>query len=152
MATKLSRIADDKVRTAWVKKWTEQFLKGLQLLQTKDEIEAYCVQQKSGFEVEVQRLSEEKASRQKKEVVETSWMNAAATHMSQIRNAIKAWQATTALNEFNSYPQQTKEGIVQQHLALLYMNYSRDMHDARKKPTEEKKDPTTTQSDTHQMF
>ena len=139
MATKLSKLVDETVRTAWVKKWTEQFLKGLQSLQTKHEIEAYCLQQKSDFEAEVQRLSKEKASRQKKEVVETSWMNAVATHMSQIRNAIKAWQSTTELNESNSYPQQTKNGIVQQHFALLYMNCSRELHDARKRPTEEKK-------------
>ena len=139
MATKLSKIADENVRTAWVKKWTEQFLKGLQDLQGKDEIEAYCLEQKTAFETEVKRLSEEKAKKQGKEISETSWMNAAATHMSQIRNAIKEWQGTRDLNDSNSYPQQTKNGIVQQHYALLYMNYSRDMHDARKKPTEERK-------------
>lgn len=139
MATKLSKIADENVRTAWVKKWTEQFLKGLQDLQTKEQIEAYCLEHKTTFETEVKRLSKEKAEKQGKEILETSWMNAAATHMSQIRNAIKEWQGTRELNDSNSYPQQTKNGIVQQHYALLYMNYSRDMHDVRKKPTEEKK-------------
>lgn len=43
MATKISKIADYNVRTAWVKKWTEQFLKGLQPLQSKEDIEAYCL-------------------------------------------------------------------------------------------------------------
>ena len=139
MATKLSKIVDYNVRTAWVKKWTEQFLKGLQNLQNKEEIEVYCSEQKLTFETQVKRLSEEKAKSQKKEVIETSWMNAAATHLSQIRNAIKAWQATAELNESNSYPQQTKNGIIQQHYALLFMNYSRETHAVRKQPTEDKK-------------
>ena len=139
MATKLSKIVDYNVRTAWVKKWTERFLKGLQNLQNKEEIELYCLEQKLTFETEVKRLSEEKAKTQKKEVIETSWMNAAATHLSQIRNAIKAWQTSAELNQSNSYPQQTKNGIVQQHYALLFMNYSRETHAVRKQPTEDKK-------------
>ena len=139
MATKLSKIVDYNVRTAWVKKWTQQFLKGLQNLQNKEEIEVYCSEQKTSFETQVKRLSEEKAKAQKKDIVETSWMNAAATHLSQIRNSIKAWQATAELNESNSYPQQTKNGIVQQHYALLFMNYSRETHAVRKQPTEDKK-------------
>ena len=77
MATKLSKIVDYNVRTAWVKKWTERFLKGLQNLQKKEEIELYCLEQKTSFETEVKRLSQEKANAQKKEVIETSWMNAA---------------------------------------------------------------------------
>lgn len=139
MATKISKIADYNVRTAWVKKWTEQFLKGLQPLQSKEDIEAYCLEQKTSFEATVQKLSERKATSQGKEVLETSWMNAAATHLSQIRNAIKAWQTTAELNESNSYPQQTKNGIVQQHYALLFLNYSREVHTVRKQPTEDKK-------------
>jgi integrase len=139
MSTKLSKIVDYNVRTAWVKKWTQHFLKGLQNLQNKEEIELYCLEQKTLFETEVKRLSEERAKAQKKEVIETSWMNAAATHLSQIRNAIKAWQTTAELNESNSYPQQTKNGIVQQHYALLFMNYSRETHTTRKQPTEDKK-------------
>jgi integrase len=139
MATKLSKIVDYNVRTAWVKKWTEQFLKNLQSLQNREEIELYCSEQKLIFETEVKRLSEEKAKAQKKDIVETSWMNAAATHLSQIRNAIKAWQTTAKLNESNSYPQQTKNGIVQQHYALLYMNYSRETHAVRKQPSEHRK-------------
>lgn len=67
MATKLSKIADENVRTAWVKKWTMQFLGGLQGLKTRDEIESYCLEQKAAFEAEVKRLSEEKAKNQGKE-------------------------------------------------------------------------------------
>ena len=139
MATKLSRIADDHVRTAWVKKYTEQFLGGLQQLKTKDEIELYCLEQKAAFETEVKRLSKDKAKKLGKDVVSTSWMNAAAAHMSQIRNAIKEWQSVTGLDDSLCYPQQTKEGIVQQHFALLFMNYSQAHHKTRKEPTEERK-------------
>ncbi len=140
MATKLSRIVGDTVRTAWVKQWTEGFLKGLQPLKSKEEIEAYCLEQKGVFETEVKRKSEEKAKRQGKESSEISQLNAAATHMSQIRNAIKTWQQSINLTELNSYPQKTKDGIVNQHLALLYMNYSKDEHEKRMQPTKEKKD------------
>ena len=140
MALRVKKIADDNVRTAWVKKWTEDFLKGLQSLASKEVIEAYCVEQKSAFEAEVKRLSEEKARKQKKEASSVSWLNAAATHMSQIRNAIKSWQQLIDLTESNSYPQKTKDGIVRQHYALLFMNYSKEEHELRMQPTKEKKD------------
>ncbi len=139
MPTKIQQIASSNVRTAWVRKWTEQFLKGLQKLDNKVEIETYCLEQKAAFEEEVQRLSKEKAEKQGKEVEPTSWMNSAATHMSQIRAAIKDWQETIKLDEENSYSQKTKDGLVQQHLSLLHMNYSPDMHEERKQPTENKK-------------
>ncbi|HEY9829493.1 MAG TPA: protelomerase family protein [Stenomitos sp.] len=140
MATKLSRLVDETVRTAWVKTWTENFLKGLQPLKSKEKIEGYCVEQKAAFETEVKRLSHERARQQKKEVSQVSWLNAAATHMSQIRNAIKSWQQTINLSELNSYPQKTKDGIVSQHYALLYMNYSKEDHELRMQPTKERKD------------
>ncbi|HEY9301322.1 MAG TPA: hypothetical protein VIQ31_34160, partial [Phormidium sp.] len=140
MATKLSKIVGDKVRTAWVKDWTEEFLKGLQPLASKEEIEAYCVEQKAAFETEVKRLSEEKAKAQKKELSPVSWLNSATAHMSQIRNAIKSWQQSTDLTESNSYPQKTQNGIVSQHFALLFMNYSKDDHEKRMHATKERKD------------
>lgn len=139
MTTKLSKIADENVRTAWVRKWTEQFLGGLQGLKTKDEIESYCLEQKSAFETEVKRLGEEKARSQGKDITPTSWLNSASYHMTQIRNSVKVWQASIELDGHNSYPQQTKDGIVQQHYALLFMNYSSDTHKERQKPTEDKK-------------
>jgi integrase len=139
MAINTAKIADKEVRTEWVKKWTAEFLKGLQELNTKESIESYCKEQKEAFEAEVKRLSAEKAKKDGKGAVETAWMNSAATHMSQIRNAIKEWQSNIILNELTSYPQQTKDGIVQQHFALLFMNYPRDFHEDRKEPTEIKK-------------
>ena len=140
MATKLSRIVDETVRTAWVKGWTENFIKGLQNLNSKEQIETYCVEQKACFEAEVKRLSEEKAKKQNKLPSSVSWLNAASTHMSQMRNAIKAWQQSINLTEFNSYPQKTKDGIINQHFALLFMNYSKDEHEKRMQPTKENKD------------
>lgn len=140
MTVKLSRIVDETVRTAWVKSWTEGFLKGLQPLKSKEEIEAYCVEQKAGFEADVKRKSEEKAKKQGKEASEISQLNAATTHMSQIRNAIKSWQQSIDLTESNSYPQKTKDGIVNQHFALLFMNYSKEEHEKRMQLTKEKKD------------
>ena len=140
MAVKLLKIVDETVRTAWVKTWTENFLKGLQPLASKEEIEAYCVEQKAVFETEVKRRSEERTKKQKKEVSEVSWLNSAATHMSQIRNAIEEWQKSIELTELNSYPQNTKDGIVSQHYALLPMNYPKDDHEKRMQPTKEKKD------------
>jgi integrase len=140
MATKLSRIVDETVRTAWVKGWTEEFLKGLKSQVSKEAIEVYCLAQKTVFETEVKRLSEEKAKNQKTEVSEVSWLNSATAHMSQIRNAIKIWQQSIELTELNSYPQKTKDGIVNQHFAMLYMNYPQEVHEKRMQPTKEKKD------------
>jgi integrase len=140
MTDKVSRIVDKNVRTAWVKKWTEDFLKGLKPLATKEEIEAYCVEQKSIFEAEVKRKSEVDAKKKGKETSEISQLNSAVANMSQIRNAIKEWQQTVELIESNSYPQKTKEGIVNQHFALIYMNYTKGEHEKRMQPTKEKKD------------
>lgn len=140
MVIKISRIVDETVRTAWVKAWTEEFIKGLKDVNSKEEIEDYCREQKAVFETEVKRLSEERAKKQKKEVGEVSWLNASVTHMSQIRNAIKLWQQSIELTESNSYPQKTNSGIVNQHFALLFMNYSKDAHEKRMQPTKEKKD------------
>lgn len=139
MATKLEKIVDDAVRTQWVKKWAVAFLDGLQPLQSKEEIEAYCLDQKTVFESEVQRLSNEKSKKQGVEAIPTSWKNAANAHMSQIRNAIKTWQSSVNLTESNSYPQKIKNGIVQQHYALLYMNFPSDFHQERMQPTDERK-------------
>ncbi|NEP01365.1 MAG: hypothetical protein F6K58_22460 [Symploca sp. SIO2E9] len=137
--SKLAKIANERVRTAWVKKWTATFLEGLQDLDNKEQIENYCLEQKTNFDSEVQKLSLERAKNQGKVVSATSWKNAAATHMSQIRNALKEWQKTIELTPGVSYPQQTKEGIVQQHFALLYMKYDHEFHEERKQPTEDKK-------------
>ncbi len=139
MATKLQDIARRNVRTVWVRDWTVQFLKGLAKVSTKTEIVEYCLEQKKAFDTEIQRRSQEEAEKENKELEPTSWMNTAATYMSQVRKAIKEWEKTIKLNDENSYDQPTQRGTIKQHLSLNYMKYPRDIHEKRKQPTEAKK-------------
>jgi integrase len=88
----------------------------------QEEIERCCQEEKADFEAAFESL------------------NTRSAYMTQYRNAIKEWQQHIELTESNSYPQQTKTGIVRQHYALLYMNYPREMHDERMQPTKQKKD------------
>ena len=117
------------IRTKWVRQWTAAFLKGLATVSGKDNIESYCQAQKAYYE----QTCQEKAKNP------DSWKNTAASYMSQIRRAIGEWQESIDLDETNSYPQQTKEGVVNQHLALLYMNYPSDFHKERMAPTNARK-------------
>ncbi|MEO1763980.1 MAG: protelomerase family protein [Cyanobacteria bacterium J06629_18] len=139
MATKYDKFVNKIVRTAWVKKWTVDFLSKLDKVESvdKDAIKSYCNQAKQEFETEIKNKSIQKSK--DSELSPTAWKNSASTHMSQIRNAIKSWQQTITLDDTNSYEQQTKEGLVKQHLALLYMNYPSGFHKERQAPTEEKK-------------
>ena len=117
------------IRTKWVQQWTAAFLKELATVSGKDQIESYCQAQKASYE----QICQEKAKNP------DGWKNTAASYMSQIRRAIALWQETIDLDETNSYPQQTKEGVVNQHLALLYMNYPSDFHKQRMAPTNTRK-------------
>lgn len=98
------------------------FLAKLDDCKSQQEIEHRCQEEKADFESKFESL------------------NTRASYMTQYRNAIKEWQKFIELTEANSYPQQTKEGIVRQHYSLLYMNYPREMHDERMEPTKQKKD------------
>ncbi len=60
--------------------------------------------------------------------------------MSGIRKAIKAWSESQELTDMNSYPQQTKEGVITQHLALLYMNYPREHNQVNNEAKQDRKD------------
>ncbi len=117
------------IRTKWVQQWTAAFLKGLTTVSGKEKIESYCQAQKASYE----EICQEKAKNPE------GWKNTAASYMSQIRRAIAQWQETIDLDRTNSYPQQTKEGVVNQHLALLYMNYPSDFHKERMAPTNARK-------------
>ena len=117
------------IRTKWVQQWTAAFLKGLATVSGKDQIESYCQSQKASYEQTCQGKAKNPEG----------WRNTAASYMSQIRRAIAQWQETIDLDETNSYPQQTKEGVVNQHLALLYMNYPSDFHKQRMAPTNARK-------------
>ena len=126
---KTAKFTAKTIRTKWVRQWTAAFLKELATVSGKDNIESYCQAQKAYYE----QTCQEKAKNP------DSWKNTAASYMSQIRRAIGAWQETIDLDETNSYPQQTKAGVVNQHLALLYMNYPSDFHKQRMAPTNARK-------------
>ncbi|MBD2303201.1 protelomerase family protein [Nostoc sp. FACHB-190] len=132
--SRYAKFTERNIRTAWVKVWAEQFLEGLEAASKKgkEAIEVYCNDKKAEYEAKCKELSKNKDS-------DTAWKNSAATNMSQIRKAIKAWQETKKLTASNSYQQQTKDGLIQQHLALSIMNYPSDFHRERMEPTNEKK-------------
>ena len=129
------------VRTVWLKDWTADLLAKLDAKSglTYEEMKAFCEQCKQDYVSEIKKRSEERAKQQGKELNETSWKNSAANNLSHVRNAIKLWQQDITLDELNSYEQQTKTGIVRQHLALLVMNFDSGFHTERKQPTEDKK-------------
>ena len=129
------------VRTVWLKDWTADLLAKLDAKSglTYEEMKEFCEQCKQDYISEIKKRSEERSKQQGKELSETSWMNSAANNLSHVRNAIKLWQQDITLDESNSYEQQTKTGIIRQHLALLVMNFNSDFHTERKQPTEDKK-------------
>lgn len=129
------------VRTVWLKDWTADLLAKLDAKSelTYEEMKEFCEQCKQDYISEIKKRSEERAKQQGKELSETSWMNSAANNLSHVRNAIKLWQQDIQIDDNNSYDQQTKTGVIRQHLALLVMNFSSDFHEERKQPTEDKK-------------
>ena len=129
------------VRTVWLKDWTADLLADLDAKSglTYEEMKEFCEQCKQDYISEIKKRSEERAKQQGKKLSETSWMNSAANNLSHVRNAIKLWQQDITLDDNNSYDQQTKMGVIRQHLALLVMNFSSDFHEERKQPTEDKK-------------
>lgn len=132
---------DKTIRTVWLKEWTAEFLQKLDAISHmgRKTIESCCEEYKGRYIKEIKSRSEARAKKQNKELTETSWKNSAANNMSQVRNAIKAWASEVPLDENNSYPQRTKNGVINQHVALLVMNFSSDFHFERMQPTEEKK-------------
>jgi hypothetical protein len=99
-----------------------KFLAKLDGCNNQEEIERCCQDEKTEFEATFTSL------------------NTRASYMTEYRNAIKEWQGSIELTEVNSYPQQIKNDIVRQHYSLLYMNYSREMHEERMEPTKQRKD------------
>lgn len=143
MSINFSGFVDQKIRTAWVKSWALDFLKGLDAITGRQAIESYCQAQKADFELKCQELSSKRQQSEERETTGVGWKNSTATHMSQIRSAIKAWQQYKAeknqLIESDTYPQTTKEGTIQQHYSLLVMNYPSNFHKERMEPTNQKK-------------
>ncbi len=139
------RFTKKTIRTKWVQQWCSEFLAKLDSFQDKDSLEKYCKQSKEDLIEQCQAKSKERAKQSKKPLDENSWRNSVANYVSQIRKAIETWQSwkiehkELELTESNSYPQQTKTGVIQQHLSLLYMNLPSDFHKQRLQPTQQKK-------------
>lgn len=129
------------VRTAWLKDWTADLLAKLdaKLGLPREEVKAFCRQCKQEYIEEIKLRSEERAKRQGKDLKETSWMNSAANNLSQVRNAIKLWEEEVELTESNSYEQETKDGTVRHHIALMVINFDSEFHKKRIQPTDNKK-------------
>jgi integrase len=97
------------------------FLSELLTCRTQAEIKACCEAEKDEFE---QRYPNP---------------NTQAAYMTQYRKAISAWQQDIELTPENSYEQPTQDGLIRQHLALMYMNYPNEFHASRQTRTEERK-------------
>ena len=141
----LQRFTKDTIRTKWVREWCINFLSPLIDFDNKEQLENYCKEKKDEFITLCQEQSTKRAKERKEAVDENSWRNSAASNMTGIRKAIEAWQCWAVenlkleLTGANSYPQQTKRGVVNQHLALLYMNFDSGFHKQRLEPSQVKK-------------
>lgn len=138
--TYLLKYVDRNVRTVWVKDWAVEFLKGLDKLSTKPEIEQYCQTKLQEFSDICKTKAEERAKEDRQTFNEHSWKQSSTSYMSGIRKAIIAWSQDKTLDENNSYPQKTKDGVITQHLALLYMNYPQEHNQPNTEAKQAKKD------------
>lgn len=140
MTTAYNKFVEKNIRTAWVKNWTVEFLKGLENQATKTKIECYCKDKLQEFGDICKLKAEERAKEERSTINEDSWKQSSTSYMSGIRKTIKVWGESKELTEENSYPQKTKEGVITQHLALLYMNYSREHNQTNNEAKQERKD------------
>jgi hypothetical protein len=140
MSTAYNKFVEKNIRTAWVKDWAIEFLKGLDNLEAKTTIEQYCKIKLEEFSQICQEKAVERAKEDRSSLNEHSWKQSSTSYMSGIRKAIKAWSESQELTDMNSYPQQTKEGVVTQHLALLYMNYPREHNQVNNEAKQDRKD------------
>jgi integrase len=140
MSTAYNKFVEKNIRTIWVKTWTVEFLKGLDNLEAKTTIEQYCKIKLEEFSQICQEKAIERAKEDRTNVNEHSWKQSSTSYMSGIRKAIKAWSESQELTDMNSYLQNTKEGVVTQHLALLYMNYPREHNQANNEAKQDRKD------------
>jgi integrase len=139
MSTAYNKFVEKNIRTAWVKTWTIEFLKGLDNLEPKTTIEQYCKTKLEEFSQICQEKAAERAKEDRDNQNEHSWKQSSTSYMSGIRKAIKAWSESQELTDMNSYPQNTKEGVITQHLALLYMNYPREHNQINNETKQERK-------------
>ena len=64
--------------------------------------------------------------------------NTRAAHMTKYRRAIAAMSADRPFPKAVTYEQETANGLVRQHIALKWMNYSNEFHQQRQAPTQAK--------------
>ena len=64
--------------------------------------------------------------------------NTRAAHMTKYRKGIASMTADRSFPDSVLYEQETVNGVVRQHLALKWMNYSSEFHQVRQAPTKEK--------------
>ena len=64
--------------------------------------------------------------------------NTRAAHMTRYRRAIASMSEDRTFPDAVTYEQETQTGTVRQHIALRWMNYSSEFHQARQAPTEAK--------------
>ena len=64
--------------------------------------------------------------------------NTRAAHMTKYRKAIAAMSEDRSFADAVLYEQETSNGTVRQHLALKWMNYGSEFHQARQAPTKAK--------------
>jgi integrase len=140
MSTGYNKFVEKNIRTAWVKTWTIEFLKELDNLAAKTTIEQYCKAKLEEFSQTCQEKAVGRAKEDRSSLNEHSWKQSSTSYMSGIRKAIKAWSESQELTDMNSYPQNTKEGVVTQHLALLYMNYPREHNQVNNEAKQDRKD------------
>lgn len=139
MTTAYNKFVEKNIRTEWVGDWTVEFLRGLDSLDPKTTIEQYCTIKLEEFSQKCQEKAAKRAKENRDNQNEHSWKQSSTSYMSGIRKAIKAWSESQELTDMNSYPQNTKEGVVTQHLALLYMNYPRGHNQANNESKQERK-------------
>ncbi|MBN3893820.1 MAG: hypothetical protein HWQ41_00480 [Nostoc sp. NOS(2021)] len=139
-----TQFVESNIRTVWLKDWTVKFLQGLRNESGKDAIEKYCLAKKAEFETICQEKSSARFKTETRVNTGVGWQNSAASYMSQMRKAITAWcdykSKKGQIPETDTYPQATTQGNVQQHYALLFMNYHQGFHQERMAPTNAKKE------------
>ncbi|MBW4635937.1 MAG: telomere resolvase [Iphinoe sp. HA4291-MV1] len=140
MTTPYNKFVEKNIRTAWVKTWTVEFLKGLENQATKPEIERYCQTKLQEFSDICKIKAEERAKEDRNHVNEHSWKQSSTSYMSGIRKAIIAWSQNKTLDDSINYLQETKDGVVVQHLALLYMKYTYTHNQPNTEAKQAKKD------------
>ena len=113
MSTNYNKFVEKNIRTAWVKTWTVEFLKGLDNLEAKTTIEEYCRKKLQEFSDTCKQKAEERAKEERNTINEHSWKQSSTSYMSGIRKAIKAWSESSKYTQISRnfhVPSQARQG------------------------------------------